>query len=138
MACSQGGGDIKDMYLRVKNPDMEPVFKQDDEAWHAMRCIAKLRKAIGASESGVNFGYDEDRCADIDVAERIFGRFVNVALQNSFEVCAKFKKWQSSVFFAGRSRTLSTAWLYSGRNGGGIGNAVASPGSAYGKAAGVV
>ena len=91
MACSQEGGDIKDMYLRVKNPDMEPVFKQDDEAWHAMYYIAKLRKAISASESGVNFGYDEGRCADIDVAERIFGRFVNVALQNSFEVCAKFK-----------------------------------------------
>lgn len=25
------------------------------------------------------------------MAERTFGRFVNVALQNSFEVCAKFK-----------------------------------------------
>lgn len=70
---------------------MAPVFEQNDEAWIAMRYIAKTRKAISASESGVNFGYDEDHQADIDVAERTFGRFVNVALQNSFEVCAKFK-----------------------------------------------
>lgn len=91
MACSQDGGDIKDMYLRVKNPDMAPVFEQNDEAWIAMRYIAKTRKAISASESGVNFGYKDGHCADIDVAERLFGRFVNVALQNSFEICVKLK-----------------------------------------------
>ena len=91
MACSQDGGDIKDMYLRVKNPDMAPVFEQNDEAWIAMRYIAKTRQAISASESGVNFGYKDGHCADIDMAERLFGRFVNVALQNSFEICVKLK-----------------------------------------------
>lgn len=88
MQCQKEDDKIKNLSLRVKNPDRLSLEETRDMEWMAMKAIARLRKRLGSKDSDVNFGFDDEHCIEVKTAEQNLGKYVAAAMQDGFEVCA--------------------------------------------------
>lgn len=91
MQCQKEDDKIKNLSLKVKNPERLSLGETNDMEWMAMKAIATLRARLGSKDSDVNFGFDDSHCIEVKTAELNLGKYVAAAMQDGFEVYATMR-----------------------------------------------